>query len=106
MEVVVVEILEQGAVEIVRARVAGKDDHAATGPPVLGVVGIGEDLHLHDAFHGGYADYRPVGTGVAHAVEQYLVLLVLAAVDRNPGGTAAVERTQIAPASDLGHTRR
>ena len=84
-------------VELVGARLQHHVDDAAGGAAVLRVVGVGGDLHLLDGGRRRHVrDVVAALVGVVRgAIEQELVVAVLAAVHRPVGERAVVERPQV-----------
>ena len=85
------------AVEAVRAGLERHVDDAAGGAPVLRVVRVGRDLELLHGFgRRDVGDVVPALVGVVgRAVEQELVVAVLAAVHRPVGERAVVEGAEV-----------
>ncbi len=93
------------AVEAVAARLERHVDDAAGGTPVLRVVRVRRDLYFMDGFrrrHVGDVVAALVGV-IRRAVEQELVVAVLAAVHRPVGERAVVEGAQIDRRPVVGH---
>ncbi len=100
--------LVDAAVHAVGARLERHVDDAARRAPVLRVVAVGDDLeflHRVDRRHVGDV-VAPLNRVVRRAVEQELVVAVLAAVDRPVGDGAVVERPLINRRPVVGDARR
>ena len=101
IQLIVLEVFESCAVEIVSTTLGDDGDNTAAGTAILRVVGVRLDFEFLNRLSSRNADHGVFGADVRDTVEQYFVCLFAAAVDRDTGRAADIERTQVPPRTAL-----